>query len=88
MRRGDKRKEEQRGGNDDRPPSTVYSIYLHLEVLNGSVALGLDGRTVFDMPADGRLTMSELAGRSEVRALLSLLNAASERVVSEQQFAA
>ena len=51
-------------------------------------ALGLDGRTVFDMPADGKLTMSELAGRSEVRALLMLLNTTPERVVSEQKMAA
>ena len=51
-------------------------------------ALGLDGRTVFDMPADGKLTMSELAGRSEVRALLALLNTTPERVVSEQKMAA
>jgi hypothetical protein len=29
---------------------------------------------VFDDPEDGKLTMSELAGRSEVRALLSILN--------------
>jgi cellulose biosynthesis protein BcsQ len=36
-------------------------------------ALALEGRTVFDEPAEGRLTMSELAGRSEVRALLSIL---------------
>src|ERR1044071_8249111 len=36
-------------------------------------ALALEARTVFDEPAEGRLTMSELAGRSEVRALLSIL---------------
>ncbi len=51
-------------------------------------ALGLDGRTVFDMPADGKLTMSELAGRSEVRALLSLINTAPERIVPELDIAA
>lgn len=51
-------------------------------------ALGLDGRTVFDMPADGKLTMSELSGRAEVRALLSLLNTAPERIVPEQKQAA
>jgi len=39
-------------------------------------ALSLEGRSVFDEPVDGRLTMSELAGRSEVRALLSLLEPA------------
>jgi cellulose biosynthesis protein BcsQ len=48
-------------------------------------ALGLDGRSVFDMPAEGKLSMSELAGRSEVRALLSLLRTAPERVGSEQK---
>jgi cellulose biosynthesis protein BcsQ len=34
-------------------------------------ALALEGRSVFDETPDGRLTMSELAGRSEVRTLLS-----------------
>jgi cellulose biosynthesis protein BcsQ len=51
-------------------------------------ALGLDGRTVFDDPADGKLTMSELSGRSEVRALLGLLNQAPERITPEQKLAA
>ena len=51
-------------------------------------AIGLDGRTVFDMPTDGKLTMSELAGRSEVRALLMLLNTTPEQVVSKQKMAA
>lgn len=36
-------------------------------------ALALEGRTVFDTPSNGKLTMSELSGRSEVRALLSLV---------------
>jgi cellulose biosynthesis protein BcsQ len=45
-------------------------------------ALALEGRTVFDTPADGRLTMSELSGRSEVRALLALIDRAPA-----QQFA-
>lgn len=36
-------------------------------------ALALEGRTVFDEPVDGKLTMSELAGRSEVRSLLAIL---------------
>lgn len=45
-------------------------------------ALALEGRTVFDTPVDGKLTMSELSGRSEVRALLSLLSRAPERVVT------
>lgn len=39
-------------------------------------ALSLEGRSVFDEPVDGHLTMSELAGRSEVRALLSVLDPA------------
>ncbi len=43
-------------------------------------AIALEGRTVFDTPADGKLTMSELSGRSEVRAMLSLLRRAPERV--------
>jgi hypothetical protein len=43
-------------------------------------ALALEGRTVFDAPADGKLTMSELAGRSEVRALLSLLGPVTAEV--------
>lgn len=51
-------------------------------------ALGLDGRTVFDMPADGKLTMSELSGRSEVRAVLSLLSRAPARVVPDHKLAA
>jgi chromosome partitioning protein len=37
-------------------------------------ALAHEGYTVFDEPTGGRLTMSELAGRSEVRALLSILD--------------
>ena len=45
-------------------------------------ALALEGRTVFDTPADGKLTMSELSGRSEVRALLALIDRAPS-----QQFA-
>ena len=45
-------------------------------------ALALEGRTVFDTPVDGKLTMSELSGRSEVRALLSLLSRAPERVTT------
>jgi cellulose biosynthesis protein BcsQ len=36
-------------------------------------SIALDGRTVFDDPADGKLTMSELSGRSEIRALLSVV---------------
>jgi len=39
-------------------------------------ALALEGRSVFDTPSNGKLTMSELAGRSEVRALLALITTA------------
>lgn len=39
-------------------------------------AIALEGCTVFDTPADGKLTMTELSGRSEVRALLSLIDRA------------
>ncbi len=39
-------------------------------------ALALEGRTVFDTPGNGKLTMSELAGRSEVRTLLALIDVA------------
>lgn len=37
-------------------------------------SIALDGRTVFENPTEGRLTMSELAGRTEVRSILSILN--------------
>ena len=40
-------------------------------------SIGLDGRTVLDPPRDGPLTMSELAGRSEARALLGILDGAT-----------
>lgn len=36
--------------------------------------LALDGRSVFDEPLDGKLSMSDLSGRAEVRALLTVLN--------------
>ncbi len=36
-------------------------------------ALAHEGRTVFDTPTEGKLSMSELSGRQEVRALLSLI---------------
>lgn len=45
-------------------------------------ALALEGRTVFDTPADGKLTMSELSGRQEIRALLSLVNAAQSQMIA------
>lgn len=37
-------------------------------------SIALDGRTVLDLPREGSLTMSELAGRSEARALLRMLD--------------
>ncbi len=37
-------------------------------------SIALDGRTVFETPADGRLTMSELSGRSEIRAVLAAVS--------------
>ncbi len=46
-------------------------------------ALALEGRTVFDTPVDGKLTMSEISGRAEVRSILSLLKLAPTRVVAE-----
>jgi cellulose biosynthesis protein BcsQ len=36
--------------------------------------LALDGHSVFDEPADAKLSMSDLSGRAEVRALLTVLN--------------
>ncbi len=37
--------------------------------------IAMEGRTVFDPPAEGqRLTMSELSGRSEIRAMLSAVH--------------
>lgn len=39
-------------------------------------SIGLDGRTVLDPPRDGPLTMSELAGRSEARGILAMLDGA------------
>lgn len=39
----------------------------------GHRAISHEGRTVFDDPTTGKLTMSELAGRSEIRAMLSAL---------------
>jgi len=46
-------------------------------------ALALEGRTVFDTPSNGKLTMSELAGRSEVRALLSLIDRAPSQQLAK-----
>lgn len=40
-------------------------------------SIGLDGRTVLDPPRDGQLTMSELSGRFEARALLGMLDGAA-----------
>lgn len=42
-------------------------------------AIALDGLTVLDPPRNGPLTMSELAGRSEARTLLGLLDAQGVR---------
>lgn len=42
-------------------------------------ALALEGRTVFDTPANGKLTMSELSGRSEVRSILALIDAPAQQ---------
>jgi hypothetical protein len=39
-------------------------------------AIALEGRTVFDAPTDGKLSMSELSGRQEVRALLAMIDRA------------
>ncbi len=36
-------------------------------------AISEDGRTVLDAPADGKLTMSEISGRSELRGILAQL---------------
>lgn len=36
-------------------------------------SIAQDGRTVFDAPADGKLTMSELSGRTEIRSILTIL---------------
>ena len=49
----------------------------------GHRALALEGRSVFDTPVDGKLTISEISGRAEVRAILSLLTRAPERVAPE-----
>lgn len=40
-------------------------------------SIGLDGCTVMDPPRNGPLTMSELAGRSEARAILNVLDSAA-----------
>lgn len=42
-------------------------------------ALALEGRTVFDTPANGKLTMSELSGRSEVRSILALIDTPAQQ---------
>ena len=51
-------------------------------------SLALEGRSVFDDPADGKLTMSELAGRSEVRALLAILDVPAAQQQVAQKLAA
>jgi hypothetical protein len=47
-------------------------------------SLALEGRSVFDDPTDGKLTMSELAGRSEVRALLAILDVPAVQQVAQK----
>jgi chromosome partitioning protein len=47
-------------------------------------AISLEGRTVFDEPVSGRLTMSELAGRSEIRAMLAVLMAHGRQPAQSQ----
>ncbi len=46
-------------------------------------ALALEGRTAFDAPTNGKLTMSELAGRSEVRALLTLIHGGPQQQLAK-----
>jgi chromosome partitioning protein len=51
--------------------------------------LALEGRTVFDPPAEGqKLTMSELAGRSEIRTILAAVHIASPAEISRANQAA
>jgi chromosome partitioning protein len=53
--------------------------------------IALEGRTVFDPPVEGqKLTMSELAGRSEIRAMLAAvhISAADEPVMELTKIAA
>jgi chromosome partitioning protein len=51
--------------------------------------IALEGRTVFDPPAEGqKLTMSELAGRSEIRAMLAAVHAAARPVTEVKKLAA
>ncbi len=45
-------------------------------------AIALEGRTVFDAPSDGKLSMSELSGRQEVRALLTMIDRAPVRMLA------
>ena len=45
-------------------------------------AISLNGRTVLDDPVEGRLTMSEVAGRSEVRAMFGSLLASPPRLAA------
>ncbi len=52
-----------------------FETLLALRDRVGHRAIALDGRTALDPPARGQsLSMSELAGRTEVRALLGILN--------------
>ncbi len=42
-------------------------------------SIAFDGRTIFDAPAGGKLSMSEITGRTEVRSILSVLDGAGLR---------
>lgn len=63
------------GKIDDLAAETGFECVWQLRDRVGHRAISLDGRTVFDEPAEGRLTMSELSGRSEIRAMLSVIAA-------------
>lgn len=42
-------------------------------------SIAFDGRTIFDAPADGKLSMSEITGRTEIRSMLAVLDDAAVR---------
>lgn len=45
-------------------------------------AISEDGQTVLDAPADGKLTMSEISGRSELRGILAQLTDDNEQIAA------
>jgi chromosome partitioning protein len=45
-------------------------------------SIAQDGRTVFEKPLDGKLTMSELSGRTEIRSILSILQTRTQRAAA------